>query len=73
MILAIGIEHSDLMTVQGPHQHANASMQQRPAIFCRHQQRLDRGLPMVALGFFPRQGIDVFASVEQSDELAAVG
>jgi hypothetical protein len=72
VILAVGIEYPLDVAIQCP-QHANARVQQRPAIFGRHQQRLDRGLPMVALGFFPRQGMDVFASVEQGDELATVG
>jgi hypothetical protein len=47
-------------------------MKQWAAIFGRHQQRLDRGLPMVALGFFARQGLDVFASIEEGDKLAPV-
>ena len=40
------------------------------AAFRHHQQGLDPGLRMVALGFVARQGVNVFASVEQGHELA---
>ena len=43
------------------------------ATFRRHQQGLDRNLPVIALSFLARKGVDVFAGVEQGDELATVG
>jgi hypothetical protein len=62
MILPVGVEHPLDVAVQRP-QHPDPRMHQRSAILRRHDQRLDGGLPFLALALGLRQPRDVVGSV----------
>jgi hypothetical protein len=48
------IEHPLDIPIESP-QHADARVHRRSAIFCGHDQRLDRGLPRLKILFGPRK------------------
>jgi hypothetical protein len=52
-------------------QHTDTRVHQRPAIFGRHNQRRNGGLPLRALVFGFRQPRDVIGGVLERDELAS--
>src|ERR1700722_9001509 len=71
MLFAIRIEHPLDMTVKRPH-HPDPYVQQRPAAFHSHDQRLRRSRPFAGVLLGLGQLHDVAGGVLEGDELAAL-
>ena len=62
-------EHPLDIPIESP-QHTDARMHQKSAIFCGHDQRLDRGLPRLKILFGLGKLHDVVGGIAQSHQLA---